>query len=315
MRPPFLYILPLIAALVIGIAIASFVIDKPAAENTEQPAAVAGAADYKNAEYLIDGRKIRLIDGFAEESAAPDSASKITTRYFGNELKTDLNNDGREDIVFLLIRETGGSGTFFYAVAALNTENGWLGSDGYLLGDRIAPQTTNLSPNPRHKNVIVVNYADRAEGEPMTARPSVGKSVYLKLNAETMQWGIVMPDFEGESDLIHLFLPKAGAEISSPLEITGEARGMWFFEASFPVFLVDWDGKIIAQGIATAQSDPDDSVGAGWMTEDFVPFKAKLEFSVEKDIYSRNGALILKKDNPSGLPEKDDALEIPVVFR
>ena len=114
-------------------------------------------------------------------------------------MKYDLNNDGLEDVVFLLTQETGGSGTFFYAVAALNTPAGYVGSDGYLLGDRIAPQTTNVSMNPRHKNVIVVNYADRNPGEPMTERPSLGKSAYLKLDPQTMQWGIVVADFEGES--------------------------------------------------------------------------------------------------------------------
>ena len=113
--------------------------------------------------------------------------------------RTDLNDDGREDVVFLLTQQRGGSGTFFYAVAALNTKAGYLGSDGYLLGDRIAPQTTVVSRNPRHKNVIVVNYGDRRPGEPMTAQPSVGKSVYLKLDAETVRWGIVVPGFEGES--------------------------------------------------------------------------------------------------------------------
>ena len=38
-----------------------------------------------------------------------------------------------------------------------------------------------------------------APGEPMTAQPSVGKSVYLKLDPATMQFGIVEPNFEGES--------------------------------------------------------------------------------------------------------------------
>jgi hypothetical protein len=33
----------------------------------------------------------------------------------------------------------------------------------------------------------------------MTSQPAVGKSVFLKLNAETVRWGIVIPDFEGES--------------------------------------------------------------------------------------------------------------------
>jgi len=114
-------------------------------------------------------------------------------------LITDLNGDGREDVAFLITQETGGSGTFFYVVGALNTENGYIGSDGYLLGDRVAPQNINVSQNPNHKYVIVANYADRAPGEPMTTRPSIGKSAYLKLDVERMQWAIVVPDFEGES--------------------------------------------------------------------------------------------------------------------
>ena len=164
----------------------------------EEQAAVPGT-EYRNAEYVIEGQRIKLADGLAEADTSPGSASRIVTRYFGNELKTDLNGDGREDVVFLLTQQRGGSGTFFYAVAALNTTAGYLGSDGYLLGDRIAPQTTVVSRNPRHKNVIVVNYGDRRPDEPMTARPSVGKSVYLKLDAETVRWGIVVPGFEGES--------------------------------------------------------------------------------------------------------------------
>jgi hypothetical protein len=157
------------------------------------------SADYKNSTYTIEGREVTLKNGIAEIEAAPGSASKITTRYFGNELRTDLNGDRREDVVFLLTQSGGGSGTFYYAVAALNAGEGYIGSDGYLLGDRIAPQTTEMSQNPQHKNVIVVNYADHASGEPMIAQPSVGKSVYLKLDATSMQWGIVAADFEGES--------------------------------------------------------------------------------------------------------------------
>lgn len=158
-----------------------------------------GAADYKNAEYVIEGKRVKLENGIAETEAAPGSASKIVTRYFGNELAMDLNGDGREDVAFVLTQERGGSGVFFYAVAALTTEEGYKGSDGYLLGDRIAPQSTNVSPNPRHEYVVVFNWAERASGEPMTAQPSVGKSVYLKLDPATIQWGIVVPDFEGES--------------------------------------------------------------------------------------------------------------------
>lgn len=160
---------------------------------------VVAEADYKNAEYFIEGQRVKLENGIAEVEAAPGSASKVVTRYFGNELKTDLDGDGREDIVFILTQERGGSGMFFYGVGALNTERGYVGSEAYLLGDRVAPQNTTISPNPRHKQVIVFNYADRASGDSMTVQPSIGKSVYLKLDPQSMQWGIVEPNFEGES--------------------------------------------------------------------------------------------------------------------
>lgn len=117
------------------------------------------------------------------------------------------------------------------------------------------------------------------------------------------------PDYfvteKGNTDIIKIFTPKKNQKISSPLVIEGEARGMWFFEASFPFVLTDWDGKIIAQHFAQAQGE--------WMTEDFVSFSAKLEF--EKPAYGERGFLILKKDNPSGLQEHDDSIEIPVIFK
>lgn len=158
-----------------------------------------GVADYKNGTYVIEGQRVTLKDGVAETEAAPGSASKIVTKYFGNELKTDLDGDGREDVAFIVTQTTSGSGTFYYAVAARNTKKGYVGSDGYLLGDRIAPQPTHLSIHVRHKYVVVFNYAERAAGEPMSTQPSVGKSTYLKLVPETMQWAIVEPNFEGES--------------------------------------------------------------------------------------------------------------------
>lgn len=111
-----------------------------------------------------------------------------------------------------------------------------------------------------------------------------------------------------KENLIRVYNPRLNQRILSPLVIEGEARGYWFFEASFPVVLVDWDGLIIADGIAQAVLSGDET----WMTEDFVKFKAELTF--KKPSYKDNGALILRKDNPSGLPENDDSLEIPIFF-
>src|SRR3989338_2007567 len=166
---------------------------------SEKDVVMSESRDHKNVVFLIDGKPVQLVNGFAETEAAPGSASKVTTQYFGNELWTDLDGDGREDVAYIITQESGGSGVFYYAVAARNTENGWVRSDGYLLGDRIAPQSTILSPNERHVRVVVFNYVDRAPGEPATNSPSVGKSAYLKLDTANNMWGIVEPHFEGES--------------------------------------------------------------------------------------------------------------------
>lgn len=157
-------------------------------------------ADPQNATYIINNETFTLVDGLSEKQVGEDSTTQIVTRYFGNEVRIDLNDDDREDAVFLLTQEAGGSGTFFYVVAALNTEDGWQGSHALFLGDRIAPQTTEVSNNPRHKNVVVVNYADREAGEPMSAQPSVGKSIWIKLDPQSMQFGEVVQHFEGEAN-------------------------------------------------------------------------------------------------------------------
>ena len=115
-----------------------------------------------------------------------------------------------------------------------------------------------------------------------------------------------IPNESIKTDIIRLNTPLPNQIISSPLVIKGQARGSWFFEASFPVFLTNWDGLIIAQGVAQAKSD--------WTTTDFVPFEATLTFVVDKKAYSNKGTLILKKDNPSDLPKNDNSLEIPVIF-
>jgi len=143
--------------------------------------------DYKDAEYKISGEKIKLEDGVAETITAPGSASKTVTKYFGNKVNLDLNDDGWDDVVFLLSQETGGSGIFYYVVGALYTEKGYIGSEGFFLGDRIAPQTTEKSDD----KVVVVNYADRAPGESFSVQPSFGISKWLLLNTETMKFSEV----------------------------------------------------------------------------------------------------------------------------
>jgi len=154
--------------------------------------------------------------------------------------------------------------------------------------------------NPSQGALITTFEECVAEGNPVMEsyprRCSAGGQIFTEFIGDELE----------KADLIRTNTPRPNQTISSPLIITGEARGTWFFEASFPVVLVNWDGLIIAQGVATAKDN--------WMTEEFVPFEATLTFTLDENVYSNKGSLILKKDNPSGLLENDDALEIPVIL-
>ena len=104
------------------------------------------------------------------------------------------------------------------------------------------------------------------------------------------------------ADLIQVTSPLPNATLTSPTTIEGTARGSWYFEATFPVELVAADGTVLAQAPAQAQGD--------WMTTDFVPFKVTLPFTA-----TGPATLILKKDNPSGLPANDDSIRVPVTLQ
>ncbi len=106
-----------------------------------------------------------------------------------------------------------------------------------------------------------------------------------------------------KSDLIRVASPKNNDMIKNPITVTGEARGTWYFEASFPVRVLDATGKELGVAPAEAQGE--------WMTQEFVPFKAVINFSTPS---TETGWVVFQKDNPSGLPEHDDELRVRVRF-
>lgn len=101
-------------------------------------------------------------------------------------------------------------------------------------------------------------------------------------------------------DMIIVELPFPNAVTGKEFTVVGKARGMWYFEASFPVVVLDADGKTLATGIATAEGD--------WMTTEFVPFKAPIKIP---STYIGKATLLLKRDNASGLPEHDASMSFP----
>ena len=135
-----------------------------------------------NATYEVDGQAIKLLDGRREVQAAPGSVTRITTFVFGRPVFGDLDGDGDDDAALFLVQQPGGSGTFYYVAAALKLKGAYQGTNAVFLGDRIAPQTLRIS-----NGVIIADYADRREGEPMATSPSVGKSMYLTIRKGVLE--------------------------------------------------------------------------------------------------------------------------------
>lgn len=112
---------------------------------------------------------------------------------------------------------------------------------------------------------------------------------------------LVEDNSSSKTNLVKVTSPKQSALITNPVTITGEARGTWFFEASFPVKIFDENEVVIGQGIAQADGD--------WMTEEFVPFNTKISFTSPT---TNCGIIVLEKDNPSGLAANDDSVRLIV---
>ena len=105
------------------------------------------------------------------------------------------------------------------------------------------------------------------------------------------------------TNMIRVDAPRPNQVVESPLIIRGEARGNWYFEASFPARLLDAHGKELAAIPVPAHGD--------WMTENFVLFETALRFETPT---TETGTLVLEKDNPSGLPQNAAEVRIPVRF-
>lgn len=132
------------------------------------PAATPSAPDPVNATYQLDRSTVTLANGKAEREAAPGSATKIVTSLTDRRASGDVDGDGRADAVVILTHQPGGSGTFYYVAALLNTPGGVTATPAILLGDRITVNALRLDGR-----AIVVEMLDRSAGQPLAASPTV----------------------------------------------------------------------------------------------------------------------------------------------
>lgn len=163
-------------------------------DNKNVSAPVSNNSSVLNNSYTVDNHIFNLVNGKAE-IATPNSSSKNTLSIFGEPVYGDLDKDGDNDAALMLVNNPGGSGTFYYAVLAINNNGSYVATNTMLLGDRIAPQTINIQDGR-----AVYNFAERKGTDPMTTPPSIGKSVWVYYNAKDNTIGEWVKDFEGEMD-------------------------------------------------------------------------------------------------------------------
>ena len=121
-----------------------------------------------------------------------------------------------------------------------------------------------------------------------------------KLAADTR---VVMSEPASAAAELKITSPRPGARLKSGFVAAGIAPGTWYFEAVFPIKLVDENGATLAEVPGQAQGD--------WMTTEPVAFKSIVNFTVAAE---KKAWLVLAKDNPSDEEKNAAEVRIPVIL-
>ncbi len=98
----------------------------------------------------------------------------LEQQYFGTEAQGDLNNDGKQDVAFIIHRKDKDRGTLYYLTSALATDNGKTGTNLIFLGEKIEPKQIYINDN-----TIVIDYTHNATTSTIHAFIQDGELVQL----------------------------------------------------------------------------------------------------------------------------------------
>jgi len=199
-----------------------------------------------------------------------------------------------------------------------SSEDTWLCQNGQWVkhGNPAAPDPTepclnanqnqNTNQNVGLANPASVNCKEKGGTLEMknTEAGQIGICVFND-GSKCEEWAYFRDECQVGNKIV-VYEPVKNQEVTFPLKITGEARGNWFFEASFPIKLLDTNNQVIAQTTASAKGD--------WMTTDFLPFEAEIAGSILSQSGQIPVMLVLEKDNPSGLPENDEKINMLLIL-
>ena len=190
----------------------------------------------------------------------------------------------------------GGTGTFLYVgLFSVNAE-GVLAHHGSLfVDDRVSFES--IEPLG---DVYAVSYLTRAPGEAMAATPTI--PAFKTFSRTNTDFTVLAEYHNATQNDIRVTEPESHNRLDSTFVIEGEARGPWYFEATFPVEIRTPSGETLIETFIMTDEE--------WMTEDFVPFSEEITVAD----YTGPATLYLHKQNASGEPERDAWLAIPVTI-
>lgn len=154
----------LIIAAVLSVVALLAVIRAAMPERVDQGAEAATVAA-KNLTVTLGEQTVSLRDGVTD-----------TVRVVGDPVSGDADGDGHTDAAVLIRDDPGGSGTFYYAVLAVDRAGSYRATNALLLGDRITPRGIEFADGR-----FVYRFLDRTPDQPMGTAPSVERTVPIRI--------------------------------------------------------------------------------------------------------------------------------------
>jgi len=143
-------------------------------------------------------------------------------------------------------------------------------------------ETDKEKPTKVCKGKVIVQSQDRQKPD----------AKMVKLDSEKVAEGID----------IRVKTPHVNATVSSPIQITGEAKD-WYVEGAFSVELIDATGEVIGMGTAKIKGDEN--------LDEYVDFNAEIKF---KQGDAKSGDIIFYRSDPTGESKSIGTFSFPVFF-
>lgn len=136
--------------------------------------------DVANMTYDVDGEVFNLSDGEGTKKSDFVGVTETSLILVGEPLYEDLDGDGDTDAAVWLMNDPGGTGKFYYASFVMNEGDDSVATNAIYLGDRILPGKAEAAAS-----VVTYNFLERPADAPMTAEPTVAKSVKVRFDKKT----------------------------------------------------------------------------------------------------------------------------------